>query len=544
MSTFRTQKAKGLDALHNYGYLNSNIDMQAYELPKFSCFPTRIDNIQFPVFARPCPTVPRHGFVESRTVENVLEMQHIIAQTLREDPNGEVIFMPRCTGKWSGIFTQNGVAFGLGNEGVTSGVNARLVPAWLPFYDFRESFEPQLLRQASVNEVPFVEFVEDEGNLRVVQLRNGPEIPKSRNYIPEPTLVEQVRHVWDGIPLLEWEQMIENAPEGSVVYHPGGALSSHYSVHAITHRIPVIIDGPPPSPGDVLEPSDDQPATLTRDDYEDIKSYLLNRFNNPYPILRYREQRHVAVTAAAVLHAQAAWGNELHLLRLRAEGLYAMLTCMAVAAAGELRHYYMQGPGHCRAPVCAGMVEFSRGDEHQVVNREGMYCRNFSWKIEQSRKIIEAGCVDFKDWDSESYGGRKWQEACELTRDTFGTLDRFMAHPCEAHWNQLIRDWNALLNAVHNGGVVLSKFVSQYGLHVINDAPGHGLMNPLVACTVLDLPFAATSREKAQNYIDHMVRNGCDDEDCEVCNPPEEDDEDIETIEVSFDEVFGTEKAA
>lgn len=64
----KTQKAKGILALSQYRVKTFTTEM----VKQAKVFPH--DPLKaFPFFARPCPMVPRHGFVESRTVMNMAD---------------------------------------------------------------------------------------------------------------------------------------------------------------------------------------------------------------------------------------------------------------------------------------------------------------------------------------------------------------------------------------------------------------------------------------------------------------------------------------
>ena len=89
----RTQKARGLRAIWP---LNNRLEKGwttpiVISQPLTPEFPSVS---MLPLMARPCPIRPRHGFVESRQVHSVEEVNQVLSETLVADPKGEVILMP------------------------------------------------------------------------------------------------------------------------------------------------------------------------------------------------------------------------------------------------------------------------------------------------------------------------------------------------------------------------------------------------------------------------------------------------------------------
>jgi hypothetical protein len=117
----QTQKAKGIQGLSRaHGMLPAQVKFPP--LDKINVLPYEMPNtLAFPLFARPCPKVPRHGFVESRLGKNQVELLQVFGEARSADPEAEVLTMPQLTGRYSGIATNVGVTWGLGHEGATAG---------------------------------------------------------------------------------------------------------------------------------------------------------------------------------------------------------------------------------------------------------------------------------------------------------------------------------------------------------------------------------------------------------------------------------------
>ena len=185
----------------------------------------------FPFFARPCPMVPRHGFVESRMVASLPEWQTLLDEVAKSnEPEAEVVQMPFIHCQFSGVLNESGVSFGPGNDGVTGGQSARPIPAASPSVQaLYKSFQMEsAATQSGITHSPYLEFVESNGKLEAVQLRNGPSVPLLKRYVPKAMTVEKiVQPSPDEIKhLLEWEKiMIEmKGQTGVVVWYPGGSM--------------------------------------------------------------------------------------------------------------------------------------------------------------------------------------------------------------------------------------------------------------------------------------------------------------------------------
>lgn len=532
--TYRTQKAKGLRTISNSSPF-SDFDLPVSFLGSYPMAVWPYTNaISLPSFARPCPTVPRHGFVDSRLVTTKAEAEALIAETLAADPNGEVIFMPRLSGMWSGVATHAGVTFGLANDGATAGKSAKTVPSYSGNSLFTSYVDSTLCHISGIKGSPFLEFVEDQKRPVFVQLRDGPEVPRSQNYIPREMVVGTVVYAEPSMSLLEWEaEIAEHAGKpGVVVHHPEGSLTSHFAVHALVHSIPVILDKKAPRIGETLKPAGWEPAKLRKRDYAAIAKWLSRRLLNGFVSV---DNTGAVLNAIATLHSSPQWGNAPHLLRMRAEGFAATLCYVTAACIGEVRHWYTVGPGNngeeslrrpdpdnftsgCGCDDCqkqkkrkyAGALKYYKSKKANQIGRDcpsfpscealaGMNIKKSigrgevytSCLAESSRKLHRWARQAAKDLHDSGwrggYGGKGWGDAAALAAKGFEIAQAFINKPTAKNWQACMSAYNQLVNASHNNGNILNKWVTQSVMTRVADVPCPAFINAFTARVVLGL---------------------------------------------------------
>lgn len=493
---YRTQKARGIAALRDYTLFDYAewCGKQLHD-KNLSIFPTGITHVELPAFARPCPTVPRHGFVESRLVKSVYELQRVIADTLTQDPNGEVILMPKLSGKWSGIMTHASVVYGPGNDGATSGKRALTIPCFTSVNMFKSMVGSYMIGHAGVKNAPYLEFVEDDGFPTIVQLRDGPPSPNSPNFIPSRIEVSTVLVVDPNMDLLQWEELVNDHKDipGLVVYHPGGALSSHFAVHAIQHKIPVIIEGEAPVPGSILEPAGWEPAPP---DYDQLASLIRYRLDKGFGKLSMTQQKELVMASVATLHTSSQWGPDFHLQRLRAEGVVGLIYAITAACVGEMRHWYICGPGRSRynkKPELGDIIKY-RTDDREIL-RDSVYCQLFNLNSDHISRMISACAEDFNTYGwNGTYGGGSWADAAQKTVQMLRAVRTFVRTPNAANWTDVMVHYNVVVNTCHNGDKVLTKWVNRHTLDRLALIPHLGLVNTFVAHLVLPVYEAWEAR--------------------------------------------------
>jgi len=87
---------------------------------------------KFPMFARPCPRKPCHGFVDSRVVRTPHALLNLYRESLREDKDGEIVMMKAYSASLSAVGTNSGVTWGRGTDAVTSGKGQETVTIQAP----------------------------------------------------------------------------------------------------------------------------------------------------------------------------------------------------------------------------------------------------------------------------------------------------------------------------------------------------------------------------------------------------------------------------
>ena len=247
----RTQKGRGLEVLSNefsgealrlLGIIQT-VD-QASSLSSDSY-------AKFPMFARPAPSMPRHGYIDSRIVNNVDEVVDLIKVVLADDPLGEILLCNFINTKYNAIWTPGSITVGPGHDGATSGKDTIYVPL-VP----NDLISKGTLKAAGIagDKWPYLEVVYPVGGLDGIpiytQLREGPVMKSMGNFVPIATKVKRVIHADPSkYADLGWEKEINKAKNepGIVVWHPNGSLTDHFSIHSFTAGIPIIFDKDAPT---------------------------------------------------------------------------------------------------------------------------------------------------------------------------------------------------------------------------------------------------------------------------------------------------------
>lgn len=490
----QTQKAKGIRALANFsikGFTNEMVrDAKVYPMDSMKTFP---------FFARPCPKVPRHGFVESRVVANLQDWMKLLAEVEATKEPVEIVQMPFIHCQFSGVMTEHGISYGPGNDGVTGGQAARSIQAscpsraeWLKTFGMAAAADV-----AQITHSPYLEFVEYNGNLEAVQLRNGPEVPIVNRYVPKAMLVEHVVQPTDmeAKYLLAWEEKMQGlkGKAGIVVWYPGGSMHSHVAVQAIEqtkgteHPFAVWLDSTPPVIGTVLQP-DNAVEPLTLSELQELSKMLASAITT-INLEDETNQKYAIQLAVAALHASPYWTGARHLLVLRAVAVSAMLRFASAAVLGELRHWNGSGPG--KYQCLRRTTPLDEKERLGQLNRDQVYERAFRLHVSLISPRLGTAYLDFKTkgWNG-SYGGKKWADCTRGTIDLFNACAGFIAEPTLDRWQAVMAAWNLVVNTFHNTGKFLNKFISTSVMDTLAKVPVAGLANAMVGqLTVRDEDF-------------------------------------------------------
>lgn len=426
----KTQKAKGLSEIRNeYPTFtvahriarNSNDLRERYKEAK---------RLFTQIFVRPCPTVPRHGFVDSRIISNEEELETLIKETEQFDSNAEFILSPYIESKSSTTLTPTFATIGSGNDGSTSGYNSMsipLVPSWrLP---------QKILDDAGVKNAPYIEAVNKVNSYTgietiLTQLRDGPKTTLSScgQWVPYDMIVGLVKKA--GGDLLEWETWAkENAgKEGLVVWHPGGNLISHFAVHCRLNNIPIICDKEP-EVGDRLKATANKQVPHSFD-------YFLKGMRKSWSIKLDNEAKRKGAIYALLLachHATALTGESTEILGF---GTGLLLRLGFIALVGELR--YSKYINEANVPG------IERGEAYDTLTPSKTYSKVRVVLPEIYSLFMAPG------WGS-SYGGKAWASCTKTLYD----LDQAVM---SEDFNEIISKFHAAVNAAHNNGWWLNKF--------------------------------------------------------------------------------------
>ncbi len=481
-------------------------------VPHFICFLERIPenfHLEEPVFARPAPARPRHGFVESRVVETRRDLLALFDRVKEVDPEGGLILMRPLRAHWNSIITPTGVVVGPGNDGATSGKGAYTIPAPSSFSWLREAFP-----RAGVT-TPYIEVVgrKDEGG-HIVQLRDGPPLTPGQDYIPREVRVEKVIRLRGDEDLLDWEKAcaLLRQEEGVVVYHPGGAVSSHYGVHCVLNGIPYVTSFEPKA-GTRLKPTS---YRWSRKDFREVAERVPL---HPHLPLNGKSTYGIPL-AFAVVHSLGAFlaspPNEA-VYRLIAWALAVLVKASAMASVGELR-YIPSGHRHKVPPEWEDLLwRFNEDGGLVVQDRFDCYENLQDWSLGEYGEALATAYRLFREvpWPS-AYGGRAWAKSTRLALKLYQALRDFVERPTRARLRRAGEVANRLVHAVHNNGWYLDKFADRKLLDIASDSPGYVIgvrgevaaivYDPLVKAKASDLPKVRLPRIVERRPVDLRER--------------------------------------
>jgi hypothetical protein len=471
----RTQKAKGVFELAHRGLTCTPVliasDAKLEHLEAAGSLPWT------KTFARPCPMRPRHGFVESRLVADMNDVRKIWAATKAADPDGELLLTAYVNAQQSAVVTPAAIVIGKGHDGATSGAAGSVV---LPLAHV--DLTDYALESLGVYDTPYIESVQSKskssfgGGVTIVQIRDGARPPETLgNFVPADVTVTEVLNA--GNDLLVWEQLIKEAAPGTVAHHPGGNLLSHYSVHAVTHGVPIVFDSDAPKVGDVLKATS---AGVAEFDIEalcrGIAAGMGVRIDGDHntEIIRIV---FFALHQSAALKTTAAGCQVIGI----AAALFARFT--TAACLGELRHY-KYGKGYHRG-----------AERHQV------YSKVFEDYATTSRELRQAWKVFFTGKWPSNFGGKRW---AQCTYETI-KLDRAIYDVCnsteQAVGVSLLAQLNINVNLAHNGGWWLNKFCTKSTM----DAQACGYLIDVLQAAYAVAPMVNTAAQTTPAVITECV---------------------------------------
>lgn len=419
----RSQKIRGIAVLDQIQHVHSLV-VQGWYRAVDGPDPTYHN---FPTFARPCPIRPRHGFVDSRIVNDHEELKIVTAETLAADPDGEVLLCRPIHAEWSAVYTPGLVTVGKGNDGATAGKHTTNFPLGPINWHM-----PLKAAGIGKEEAPYVELVgEGYENTYVTQLRAGPPLHRAGNFVPHQIIVKEVLRVDPSLSLLDWEALMvsKKDTEGLVIYHPGGSPIDHFSVHARSFNIPIIFTKEPVE-GLTLEPSGSTPL----DPHAVLKGLVAGELVD---LSTLHTDRWVNLMLHTLHHSPHHSGVDGWWLGF---GAALMLRFGTVAMRGEARHI-KRGKG-----MPARTAVYSRAFPHSLNQHHAALPRLIN--------ILRYG------FGSGGIGGIKWAMCGEATARIFDAVGNLARHPTPEGVGELTRAFNLAVNQAHNGGWWMNKFAN------------------------------------------------------------------------------------
>lgn len=458
----RTQKGKGLGELsHAFAY--STQILNPFRFLRTPILPGGCDvGLTAPalkggrIFARPCPSRPRHGYIESRVVKSIDEINTLLAEVLADDPEGELMLTHKIEARQNAIWTPNLLTVGKGHDGATAGKSTLSIPLFESAW--KTTLAEATLKNAGVlnEEWPYIEAVTDEkGQVTLTQLRAGPagEGLATGDYIPSTVVVEKIllptNYADD---LMKWEKDIHAATPGTVIYHPGGSPIDHFSVHARTFKLPVVYSRQPEI-GETLTPS----PTLPVMDPESVLRGVVLGTKIPLPPSSYSSA--AAFALLALHHSIRFHGEEGEWL-----GVGAALMCRLGIAAilGERRH-----------------IKTKHG------KREDVYDKVLNLPLNRLRVKVPRTINLFRYavWPSAAIGGPKWAYCGTAIMDLLNAIQALAQSPTAEGVGGVVRAYNTAINQAHNGGWWFNKFIS---LEAFEEIPANNPVWVLQVMPVID----------------------------------------------------------
>lgn len=481
---FKTQKVRGIGAL----LMNQNLDSlhpvspQSIELLKTAIvvpYQTEAQHIRKP-FMRPCPSRPRHGFVESQEVHGIAGARELFHTARIEDPDAEMLVMEMANGGCSALAVPNMLTLAAGFSGCTSGGGPYSVA--IPHSPHR--YVSQYCKdEAGIRDTCYIEFVEHDKRMMPVQLRDGPAVEGcQKNYIPHDIPASAVRIIQCHDDLITYERELQSTdPKNSVVIGLGKFLTSHYGAHAISYGIPFITELSVYT--QLLAGGLKQNTNTTENpQYRRIADRLSTLLSTPLSThIGIREPDNGRIThkvarstayALTVAHLCPMWPKDNEVLNyITASGLYHFVGSFAAALLGELRHYKREYEGKPARITSIPKFAFSEA-------RDGTFGRATCIPTGKLLKCLAAVEADFLSpiWGS-NYGGGPWASAAMALHTVTSCMYEFIAHPNEKTWGALLRNWHTCINEEHNGGYVLNKFILNCVFNTAADSPTHLILS-------------------------------------------------------------------
>lgn len=451
----KTQKAKGiLKAL--------NLVLEKYHHTR--SFFARVDhsliidedgvknNTYLPCFARPCPKVPRHGFVDSRPIKSNKDLMKLWHEVKENDPDGEMILGPYLPNvDYNAIFVSSGtLSVGKGNDGATAGKDSISFPV------SPHKFTKKILDKAAISEddAAYMEAIYPKNWERwaLTQMRGGPALASvSPDFIPNQIKVEKIVEPHDD--LLKWEQDVKDFSPGTVVYGAGHTLASHAAIHCVLHNIPFVTTKKPKI-GEILTPNQDNKNTFER---RRFKKGVRAGINVCRTVSRSDMPR-LFYFSISVLHNWAYLKNSDHADWLLGAASVVLVKLCAALALGEHRH--------------------SRENKQNngETNREKVYVKALNNPTDSLKKLPNVLKEFYSGYWDSGFGGLPWATCTWYSNKLWQKIVNMFNHKSltisEKEISGIVEVVNRTINLAHNGGWWFNKFTTKEDMDFIAKSPG------------------------------------------------------------------------
>lgn len=489
-----TQKAKGVFFLQEKASKLASLNLSPnshYAFKAGEVFDAT--DFNYPVFARPCPVNPRHGFVDSVICKNADELNIVSKKALDADPQAEILITKPIKSSHNIVFNDGVITFGPGNDGATSGKNCQY------FYVDNDCIGDALgIKGKNIikdGEGPFYEFVIPEGGDEspfLVQVRSAPHTPKCKDFVPHQVKVQNIIKA-DG-DLLEWESRMKNVDKSNtIIDHRGGSLSSHYAIHAVINNIPIFTTYLPDT-GAVVEPTAIS-TEITDLDRDNFFQGFVDGFNAHRDISKENVvawARSVVITALGTLHnfAQISAMKDYRLLG-QVLGLFTKVT-FAVSA-GESRFAFDRGIRN---------IEYFADYKKHINKFAGTGGRTALYKMVTDSSIndvkyIVRNCLNIFGlvaWGG-SYGGPRWLSCTTSATKLYNACIKKDIH-------SVVELFNKVINEMHNGGKYLNKVIDVSNFDIATNSPSLFVISNIK--DFVKVISKVNSLEKINNYSEFI----------------------------------------
>lgn len=550
---FKTQKVKGISELVKTGKVRVSPQTLSGLLSYTALvYPYDKDEIRntlerVALFARPCPTTPKHGFLESRVVYGFSELVKMYDQVLKHDENGEILVMPfvtdldytgTCT---SAVLTPYSFVYSNGNAGATSGKDIvfyfKYVCIESSSYFLNSLNLPTTLNKMGIKGVPYIELVypySSQFNGQVVQIRDGAKPPLSNNFIPENCTIAGVqvipkalKHMGnetvgffseEEMDLIEWDKLTDSIKEknemykstGSnsriVVHMPGKTSTCHYAVHCLSKGIPFICDSKEPEVGTILAPDNDTAigkwVDISDTVYTSYKIYKDRRLvqslithavrvapDIPKFSVAYQRKAATFITASLfVAHNVINMDSRESHVRLFTSSVMGYVHIATAIMGGELRHMAKRCKGKPKRVTKSPKIPKFWGT-FKPTNRDHVQFRYLTKDWNDLRSILGTMITDFnhEGWQG-GFGGKKWANCAQSVLDLYNAIEVFVKEPTLDNIYSVLNLWHISINMEHNGdSTMMTKLISTSVFNQVQREPWVVLADREVLNMLLDL---------------------------------------------------------